>query len=328
MSDLLKYEKLRILGRGTFGEAWLVQSRVSKRHYVLKEMNTGGWEDADKDKSLNEVNILSRCNHLNIIRYVGAYRTHKNQFTEKILIVMEFAEGGDLAAVIKRQREVYKQFFPEEKILNWLVQISFGLQYIHKKNILHRDLKSQNIFLTKQNIIKIGDFGISKSLAHTRDLAHTAIGTPHYLSPEICQRQPYNHKSDMWSLGCVLYELCALKLAFPEENFVALIHSICRGSYTPISNQYYSIKLSDLIQVLLRPVPARRPSVEQLLSCSTLENEVATYLTYVNQLKESVEGGSDKERKSSQSSKEDESRGRVGSQGSTDGGYGSGPISA
>lgn len=340
MGDLNKYEKVKILGRGTFGEAWLVNSRASGRAYVMKEMSTGGWNDSDKEKSLNEVNILSSCNHLNIIRYVGAYRIHKNKFNEQILIIMEFAEGGDLAVKIKTQREVHKQFFPEHKILNWLVQISFGLQYIHKKNILHRDLKSQNIFITSKDIIKIGDFGISKSLAHTRELAHTAIGTPHYLSPEICQRQPYNHKSDMWSLGCILYELCALRLAFPDENFVSLIHSICRGSYQPIS-KCYSSKLSDLIQVLLRPVAARRPSVEQLLSCSTLEKEVECYLQYVNKLRENAELGAERERLASQSSKEDECwsrvgcqgsskdsdcRPRVGSQGSTDAGYGSGPF--
>jgi len=118
MGDLNKYEKVKILGRGTFGEAWLVNSRASGRAYVMKEMSTGGWNDADKEKSLNEVNILSSCNHLNIIRYVGAYRIHKNKFNEQILIIMEFAEGGDLAVKIKTQREVHKQFFPEHKILN------------------------------------------------------------------------------------------------------------------------------------------------------------------------------------------------------------------
>ena len=162
--------------------------------------------------------------------------------SERILIIMEFADAGDLSVLIKRQKQELKQFLPETDVLSWLVQIAFALQYIHKKNILHRDLKTQNIFITSKKLIKIGDFGISKSLSHTLDLATTAIGTPHYLSPEICRRQPYNHKSDMWSLGeplfqnpvycdipgCVLYELCALQLAFPAENFMALVQSICR----------------------------------------------------------------------------------------------------
>ncbi|XP_023331434.1 serine/threonine-protein kinase Nek5 isoform X2 [Eurytemora carolleeae] len=285
MGDVLKYEKKRILGRGTFGEAWLVVSKVSRRSYVMKEMKTGTWAQKEKDQSENEVNILAMCNHINIVKYVGGYRMHKNLPNEKILIIMEYADHGDLSAVIKRQRDVYKQFIPEPQVLNWLIQICFGLQFIHKKNILHRDLKTQNIFLTSQNLIKIGDFGISKSLNNTLDLAHTAIGTPHYLSPEICKREPYGNKSDMWSLGCVLYELCTLKLAFPAENFLQLVQSICRGSYEPISKKFYSSKVSDLIQVLLRPAPERRPSVEQVLSASKLQTEVQTYLSYVNRLK-------------------------------------------
>ena len=116
---------------------------------------------------------------------------------------MEYADAGDLSMVVKRQREL-KQYLPESDILSWFVQIALGLQYIHKKKILHRDLKTQNIFVTSTKLIKIGDFGISKWLSHTLDLATTAIGTPHYLSPEICKRQPYSNKSDMWSLGTIV----------------------------------------------------------------------------------------------------------------------------
>ena len=116
---------------------------------------------------------------------------------------MEYADAGDLSMVVKRQREA-NQYLPESDILSWFIQIALALQYIHKKNILHRDLKTQNIFLTSKKMVKIGDFGISKWLSHTLDLATTAIGTPHYLSPEICRRQPYSHKSDMWSLGLEL----------------------------------------------------------------------------------------------------------------------------
>lgn len=278
-----KYDKRRLLGRGTFGEAWLVVSKSSGRYYVMKEMVTGAWDNKDKEQAMNEVNILASCNHVNIVRYAGAYIVHKSLMTERILIIMEYADAGDLAATIKKQKE-RRELIPEAQVISWFVQITFGLQYIHKKNILHRDLKTQNIFLTSQNLVKIGDFGISKSLTHTLDLATTAIGTPHYLSPEICKRLPYNHKSDMWSLGCVLYEMCTLQLAFPAENFISLVQSICRGSFKPISPQY-STKVADLVQVLLRPVPERRPSAEQLLTCSKLETEVAAYLQYIEALK-------------------------------------------
>jgi len=284
-SYLGKYVKRRLLGKGTFGEAWLVTSKFSGRSYVMKEMNTGGWKDKEKDTSANEINILASCNHINIVRYAGAYIVNKALPAEKILIIMEFADAGDLSMLIKQQKEIVKEYMPEDQILNLFVQIAFGLQYIHKKHILHRDLKTQNIFLTSQKIIKIGDFGISKSLDHTLDLATTAIGTPFYLSPEICQRKPYNHKSDMWSLGCVLYELCALQLAFPANDFFKLVQMILIGSYKPISS-YYSSKMADLVKVLLRPLPGGRPSADQLLTCAKLEDEVKKYLSYINRLKE------------------------------------------
>jgi len=312
-----KYDKKKLLGKGTFGEAWLVISRASGKSYVMKEMCTGGWDEKEKELSMNEVNILASCNHVNIVRYAGAYIVKKNLSSERILIIMEFCDAGDLSIIIKNQKEKVKQFFKEEDVLIWFVQMVFGLQYIHKKNILHRDLKTQNIFVTSQNLIKIGDFGISKSLSHTLDLATTAIGTPHYLSPEICRRKPYNHKSDMWSLGCVLYEMCALELAFPADNFMSLVHAICKGQYKPVA-PHYSRKVADLVQVLLRPVPDRRPSAEMLLTASKLEVEVKQYLSYVNTLRN---GEEPKPRLSSQSSLH-----RNGSTSSQDGGYGTGQI--
>jgi len=328
-----KYDKKKLLGKGTFGEAWLVISRTSCRSYVMKEMTTGSWSEKEKEQSMNEVNILASCNHVNIVRYAGAYIVQKNLTTERILIIMEFADAGDLSMLIKRQKEQVKQFFKESEILSWLVQISFALQYIHKKNILHRDLKTQNIFLTSQNLIKIGDFGISKSLSHTLDLATTAIGTPHYLSPEICRRQPYNHKSDIWSLGCVLYEMCALQLAFPADNFISLVQVICRGKYRAIS-PHYSSKVSDLIQVLLRPSPDRRPTAEQLLTCSKLEAEVKLYLSYVGTLKDQTQqierqrssSLSSLQREKERASQSGQSRERGPSQGSIESGYGTGNI--
>lgn len=312
-----KYDKKKLLGKGTFGEAWLVISRASGKSYVMKEMCTGGWDEKEKELSMNEVNILASCNHVNIVRYAGAYIVKKNLSSERILIIMEFCDAGDLSIIIKNQKEKVKQFFKEEDVLIWFVQMVFGLQYIHKKNILHRDLKTQNIFVTSQNLIKIGDFGISKSLSHTLDLATTAIGTPHYLSPEICRRKPYNHKSDMWSLGCVLYEMCALELAFPADNFMSLVHAICKGQYKPVAS-HYSRKVADLVQVLLRPVPDRRPSAEMLLTASKLEVEVKQYLSYVNTLRNHEEP---KPRLASQTSLQGK-----GSTSSQDGGYGTGPI--
>jgi len=102
------------------------------------------------------------------------------------------------------------------------------LQYIHHKRILHRDIKTSNIFLTSNGTVKIGDFGISKVLENTLDQASTVVGTPYYMSPEVCENKPYTFKSDVWALGCVLYELCTLKHAFDANNLLGLIFKIMR----------------------------------------------------------------------------------------------------
>jgi len=122
---------------------------------------------------------------------------------------MEYCEVGDLASHIKLKQKK-GEMFSEEEILNWFIQICIALEYIHGWKILHRDVKSQNIFLTKNNTVKLGDFGISKLLESTNEAAMTVVGTPYYMSPEVCENKPYTFKSDVWALGCVLYELCTL----------------------------------------------------------------------------------------------------------------------
>jgi len=110
--------------------------------------------------------------------------------------------------------------------MNWFVQMCLALEYIHRRKVLHRDIKSSNVFLTSNNTVKLGDFGISKVLDSTNDIALTVQGTPYYMSPEVCQSKGYSYKSDVWSLGCILYELCTLKHAFHSENLLGLVFKI------------------------------------------------------------------------------------------------------
>merc|ERR1719436_797336 len=141
---------------------------------------------------------------------------------------MDFADGGDLYQRVSRTRKA-SQKFAEHQILRWFTEATLALKYMHDKHVLHRDLKSQNLFLTAQDRLRIGDFGISKVLEGTASFARTTIGTPYYLSPEICKEQPYSFASDIWALGCILYELVALRVPFDAQSLQALVQKITRG---------------------------------------------------------------------------------------------------
>jgi len=156
--------------------------------------------------------------------------------------------------------------------------MALAIKHIHDRKILHRDLKTQNIFMTQSGQIKIGDFGIARVLQHTYDCAQTAIGTPYYLSPEICQEKPYNQKSDIWSLGCILYEMVTLRHAFDANSMKGLVLKILRGNYPAIPSMY-SQDLKDLVADMLVKDPAKRPSMRKILEKEFLSKRISKLLT-------------------------------------------------
>jgi len=167
--------------------------------------------EEERRETLFEAKILEVLNHPNIVRFREVYKTKKG----KLCIVMDYADGGDLQSKIKeryktKDRNGRMNYLTEDQLLDWFTQICLAMKHCHDKKILHRDLKSQNIFLTKRGIIKLGDFGIARVLSNTKSKAKTVVGTPYYLSPEIIKSEPYNFKSDIWSLGVLLYEMAAL----------------------------------------------------------------------------------------------------------------------
>ena len=195
-------------------------------------------------------------------------------------IFMEFAEKGELYTLIQKRKSQYK-LFTEDEIMNFFVQIALAVSHMHEKNILHRDLKSKNIFVNKQGLLKVGDFGIAKVLNSSSDVAKTTIGTPYYLSPEICEDKPYNHKSDVWALGCVLYELTTLNHAFDGQSLPALVLKILSGKYPAISSRY-SAQLKRLIDSMFRRNPKARPSVRQMLRQPYVKAYADKYLARVS----------------------------------------------
>nr|XP_040137498.1 serine/threonine-protein kinase Nek5 [Ictidomys tridecemlineatus] len=266
-----KFDMIKIIGEGAFGKAYLAKEKLDSKHCVIKEINFAKMPIQDKEASKKEVILLAKMKHPNIVTFFSSF-----QENSRLFIVMEYCDGGDLAKRILRQRGV---LFSEDQILGWFVQISLGLKHIHDRKILHRDIKSQNIFLSKNGMVaKLGDFGIARVLNNSMELARTCVGTPYYLSPEICQSKPYNNKTDIWSLGCVLYELCTLKHPFEGSNLHQLVLKICQAHFAPISPRF-SRDLRSLIPQLFKVSPRDRPSINSILKRPFLENLIAKYLT-------------------------------------------------
>jgi len=152
------------------------------------------------------------------------------------------------------------------------------MKHCHDRKILHRDLKAQNVFLQKNGIIKLGDFGIAKVLSSTVEKAVTIVGTPFYLSPELIKNSPYNFKSDIWSLGVILYELCALQPPFNGSNIHMLAMQIVSGKFSPIPGKY-SMDIKSLIQKMLQQDPNKRPNINTLLKDKLVAPRIKKFLS-------------------------------------------------
>jgi len=256
-STMADFEVLNKLGKGSFGTVFKVRRKADKHIYVMKQINISQLNSVYKTAALNEVKILSSLENPYVVKYYDSF-VEKNILN----IVMEFCEGGDLANHIKGQ---LGRPLTELKIWKFFIQMCLGLRYIHSKKILHRDIKSMNIFLCKEDEIRIGDLGVAKSMAENANFAHTMVGTPYYLSPEMCEEKPYNEKSDIWALGCVLYEMCTQKHPFEANNQAALLLKILRGKFNPISSGYSS-EIAELVELCLCKDYRKRPSADTLLN--------------------------------------------------------------
>ncbi|CAD7092523.1 unnamed protein product [Hermetia illucens] len=250
------YELVRTVGHGSFGVAVLYRRKSDEKYVVLKQISLNELTSQERDLAMNEVEVFSKLHHPNIINYLGNFI--KN---DVLYIEMQFADGGTLAQIIASRGP--KHYFPERQIISIFEQITSAINYMHSENILHRDLKTANVFLCNRGRVKIGDFGISK-IMNTKILAQTVLGTPYYFSPEMCEGKEYDHKSDIWALGCLLNEMCCLRKTFAASNLPELVGRIMSGQYTPVPPGY-SNGLKTLLSILLQVEASRRPCASEIL---------------------------------------------------------------
>nr|XP_034355050.1 serine/threonine-protein kinase Nek4 isoform X3 [Arvicanthis niloticus] len=264
------YCYMRVVGRGSYGEVTLVKHRRDGKQYVIKKLNLRNASSRERRAAEQEAQLLSQLKHPNIVTYKESWEGGDGL----LYIVMGFCEGGDLYRKLKEQKG---QLLPESQVVEWFVQIAMALQYLHEKHILHRDLKTQNVFLTRTNIIKVGDLGIARVLENHGDMASTLIGTPYYMSPELFSNKPYNYKSDVWALGCCVYEMATLKHAFNAKDMNSLVYRIIEGKLPPMP-KVYSTELAELIRTMLSRRPEERPSVRSILRQPYIKNHISLFL--------------------------------------------------
>eukprot|EP00667_Euglena_gracilis_P002035 EG_transcript_2033 len=250
------YTRIKQIGKGAFGRAILVRN-VKGELQVAKEINLLSIAPHEKDMARTEIKVLRTLDHPNVIRYMDHFEENG-----LLYIIMEYADAGDLGRLLRG----LQQPLPEGDILDIFVQVCLAMAHVHERHILHRDIKPANIFLAKgRKVSKLGDFGISTVLRGAHASAKAQCGTPYYFSPEVCQQQSYNTKSDVWSLGCLLYEMLTLKRPFNAPNLKTLMTTICKGAYPPIGD-HYSKEMHQLIAQMLTRDPEHRPAISQILT--------------------------------------------------------------
>ncbi|XP_035402926.1 serine/threonine-protein kinase Nek4 isoform X3 [Cygnus atratus] len=267
---LAAYCFLRAVGKGSYGEVSLVRHRQDSKQYVIKKLNLKNASSRERKAAEQEAQLLSQLKHPNIVAYRESWQGEDGL----LYIVMGFCEGGDLYHKLKEQKG---KLLPESQVVEWFVQIAMALQYLHEKHILHRDLKTQNVFLTRTNIIKVGDLGIARVLENQYDMASTLIGTPYYMSPELFSNKPYNCKSDVWALGCCVYEMATLKHAFNAKDMNSLVYRIIEGKLPPMPKDY-SPHLVEIIRTMLSKNPEERPSVKSILRHPYIKHQISLFL--------------------------------------------------
>ena len=254
----IKYKKIKELGIDQKNgiKTYLVLSKKDDKNYALKEISIKN----EKNEIINiiekEAEILSKFNHPNIVKYYGSSKT--NEF---FYILMEYCDRNDLKYIINEYKKK-NQLIKENELYNIILQICFGIKEIHNKDIIHRDLKPENIFLNNKLEVKIGDFGISKEFNSSKQYTFTQYGQGklYYLPPEISAGEKYNKKADIWSLGCIIYELFTLKIYFLDKF---------NADTTKIDNSVYNAKWQTLIDLLLQKNIDNRLDINKVIKFLT-----------------------------------------------------------
>lgn len=281
LMNLAGFKEQIVLGKGTYGKVYKAQRISDGVSYAVKVVNLGSLNHREREDAVNEIRLMASFTSPFIVRFYEAFSDNK-----RLCIVTEYSRLGDLSHLIDRRRS-QKRPLKEEMIWRYLIQVLQGLQVLHDRGVVHRDLKSANILLSAPDFVKIADLGISTVL-RTRQLARTQIGTPLYIAPEIWKSRPYDHKCDMWSLGVLLYEMMTFAYPFNGRTQREISQKACIGYY--ISPRGYSNELLNLVRRLLQANPFMRPTTNELLGTLSIQKRIGFVQSFIEDGENEPEG--------------------------------------
>ncbi len=264
------------LGEGAYSTVYKVKRVVDNNIYALKKVKLLNLSEKEKQNSLNEVRLLASIKSNFVISYKEAFFDEKDS---TLGIVMEFADRGDLYQKIVEHKKS-AMFFEETDIWRIFIQLVKGLKALHDLKILHRDLKSANVFLLSDGTAKLGDLNVSK--VARRGLGYTQTGTPYYASPEVWKDQPYDNKSDIWSLGCVLYEMITLRPPFRAQNMEGLYNKVIKGQFIRIPDRF-SNELFEIVKLLIQINTDSRPSCDEILRNPIIQKRIEYFKSFTGE---------------------------------------------
>ena len=267
------FEMLKKLGDGSYSVVYKVRRKADNNIYALKKVNLQKLKDKEKQNALNEVRILASIKSPFVISYKEAFIEESDK---SLCIIMEYADRGDLYQKIVQFKKI-GCLIEETDVWRIFIQMVRGLKALHDLKILHRDLKSANIFLFSDGSAKIGDCNVSKVVY--KGLGYTQTGTPYYASPEVWNDKPYDTKSDIWSMGCVLYEMASLKPPFRAKNMEGLYKKVMEGKVIRIPTKFTN-DLFRIIQILLQVKPEKRPTCGEILQNPIILRRIEFFKNY------------------------------------------------
>jgi len=285
------YRRLKRLGKGAYGVVDLVRRRDGEL-FVMKIVkdDTVVTKNNHVQSSFGEAKILSELNHPNIVGLADYFVEGKY-----LLLILEYCDSGDLKIRITTAAKKQRQFH-ETQVMDWFVQMCFAMEYLHERKLAHRDIKPQNVFLTRRNkIVKLGDLGVTRKLDSTLESMKTMVGTPYYMAPELAQGKGYNLSNDVWALGCVLAETMLLQVPFPARDFMSLVEKITKDKHLPIP-AVYSDNVRSLVDWMLNKKAIERPTVAQVLERDFVQSHIQGFIKRYSESAEKAGGKDAKEK--------------------------------